>query len=223
MTSQREMSFLLAGPERKLLRGIAARLPRWMTPNHLTGIGVLGGLGTAAGYALASRDPVWLWLASGSLVLNWFGDSLDGTLARVRSIERPKYGYYLDHIVDAFNTAVVGAGIGMSPYANIGVALSLVIVYLTLSINVYLESKVFDVFDMGYGIFGPTEVRILLILANTLALYAPVMFGTTHVAVQSIANWVLAGITALMLVVLFIRFVKNLQRLARMEPRVRKD
>lgn len=221
MTSQREMSFILAAPERKLLRAIAARLPRWVTPNHLTAFGILGALGTAVGYALAGRDPAWLWLASAMLAVNWFGDSLDGTLARVRQIERPKYGYYLDHIVDAFNTAVVGAGIGMSPYASIEVALALVIVYLTLSINVYLESKVFDVFDMGYGVFGPTEVRILLILANATAFGAPALLGVTHAAVQGVSNWVLAGITALMVLVLAIRFVKNLRRLSRMEPRRR--
>lgn len=218
MTAQREMSFLLAAPERKLLRWIAARLPRWVRPDHLTGLGVLAALGSGTGYALATHHAAWLWLASAMLALNWFGDSLDGTLARVRQIERPKYGYYLDHIVDAFNTAVIGAGIGLSPYATLEVALVLVIVYLTLSINVYLESKVFDVFDMGYGIFGPTEVRIVLILANTVALVSPAVFAVSRASIEGIANRVLVVVTVLMFLVLFIRFVINLRRLARMEP-----
>ena len=165
-TPQREMSFLLAGPERRLLRGIAARLPRSVMPDHLTAIGLLGALACGAGYALSSRHVGWLWLASAGLFVNWFGDSLDGTLARVRQIERPKYGYYLDHIVDAITTAAIGTGIGLSPFVALPIALANVILYLCLSINVYLESAVLGLFDMGYGIFGPTEMRLFLVLAN---------------------------------------------------------
>jgi phosphatidylglycerophosphate synthase len=167
-TATRQMSFLLAGPERRVLRWIAARLPRRWMPDHLTAIGVAGAVTIGAGYALSIRHPAWLWLATLGLAINWFGDSLDGTLARVRQIERPKYGYYIDHMVDAFNTTVIGAGIGFSPYVAMPLALLLVILYLCLSINVYLESSVHGQFDLGYGIVGPTEVRILLALLTRL-------------------------------------------------------
>lgn len=218
MGSTRDMSFLLAAPERRLLRAIAARLPRGIRPNHLSVLGVVGAVGTAGGYALSTLHPGWLWLASGMLVVNWFGDSLDGTLARVRQIERPKYGYYLDHMVDAFNTAVIGVGIGLSPLVTLEIAWALVVIYLALSINVYLESAVFDVFDMGYGIFGPTEVRILLILGNVLLYGGPQWFGVGIETFRRMTDGVVGAIGVLMFITLAIRFGKNLSRLAKMEP-----
>jgi phosphatidylglycerophosphate synthase len=152
------------------------------------------------------------------LIVNWFGDSLDGTLARVRGIERPRYGFYLDHIIDAFNTAAVGVGIGLSPFVEIELALALVVVYLMLSVNVYLESSVFRVFKMAYGKIGPTEGRILLILGNG-ALVGASAWG---VARTSWGGWVTNGaasaLCAAMLVVLTIRVGKNLHRLAILEP-----
>ena len=112
----RDKQFLLARHEARVLEWIARRLPRWVTPDHLTGLGVLAAVGIAAAYLLSNGDTIWLWAASGLLVVHWLGDSLDGTLARVRKIERPTYGYYLDHLVDALATAVIGLGLGLSPY-----------------------------------------------------------------------------------------------------------
>jgi phosphatidylglycerophosphate synthase len=212
------MTFLLAAPERRLLRWIAARLPRAWMPDHLTAIGVVGALLTLTGYALSPRHPGWLWLASGGLFVNWFGDSLDGTLARVRQIERPKYGYYIDHMVDAVNTAVIGGGIGLSPYVGLPIALVLVILYLCLSINVYLESSVHGQFDLGFSIFGPTEVRLLLVLANTALYGGAVWAGLEGREVARIANVVAVLFSVILLYVLFARFRINLIRLARIEP-----
>lgn len=150
--------------------------------------------------------------------MNWFGDSLDGTLARVRQIERPKYGYYLDHMVDAINTAIIGAAIGLSPYVSLPVAMVLVILYLCLSINVYLESSVFGLFELGFGIFGPTEVRILLVLANA-GLFAGAMWADlTATQVARIANVVFVLICGALLYTLLARFRINLIRLTRIEP-----
>jgi phosphatidylglycerophosphate synthase len=133
---------------------------------------VLAATGAGVAYALSGVHTGWLWVASTMLVLNWFGDSLDGTLARVRFAERPRYGYYLDHVVDAYATAAIGIGLGLSPFVSLGVALGLVVVYLVLSINVYLESAVFGAFRLGYGRLGPTEVRLMLIAVNAgLALH----------------------------------------------------
>lgn len=216
-TAKREMTFLLAGPEKRLLVAIASRLPRWVTPNHLTGLGVLAALGTGFAYAQSARSLVWLGAASIMLVAQWFGDSLDGTLARVRNAERPRYGYYLDHLVDAFSTSAIGIGIGLSPFVDLTLALGLVIGYLTLSINVYLESQVFDVFRLAYGRVGPTESRLTLILANTgLALAAG---SAPPAAVTLAANALFAALALGMIGVLAVRFGANMRQLARMEPR----
>jgi phosphatidylglycerophosphate synthase len=214
----RELTFLLAAPERRLLRAIAVRIPRRFRPNHLTAWGVLGATGAGVAYALSAHNAAWLWAASAMLVLNWFGDSLDGTLARVRGAERPRYGYYLDHVVDAYSTAVIGIGIGLSPYVDLGVALGLVVLYLVLSINVYLESTVFGKFRLAYGKLGPTEVRILMVLANTaLALHhrAP---GSLWPNPAAVANWGLIILGLVMLGLLVARFVRNVYTLARLEP-----
>src|SRR3989440_12775374 len=165
------MRFRLAGPEGWIRRALAAGVPRAIRSNHLTAIGTIGAAAAGIAYALTTYHPAWLWVASAMLVVNWLGDSLDGTLARVRGTQRPKYGYYLDHVVDAFSTAVIGLGIGLSPYVDLGLALGMVIVYLALSINVYLESSVFGVFKISYGRIGPTEVRLLLIALNTLVVF----------------------------------------------------
>jgi len=217
-TAKREMTFLLGEPERRLLRWIAARLPRSWVPDHLTMLGVVGALTVGAGYALSPRHPGWLWLASGGLFLNWFGDSLDGTLARVRQIERPKYGYYLDHMVDAINTAVIGAGIGLSPYVSLPIAMVLVILYLCLSINVYLESSVFGRFDLGFGIFGPTEVRLLIVLANAALFAGATWAGVGPGQVARVANIVFLIVCGALFYTLAARFRINLIRLSRLEP-----
>jgi phosphatidylglycerophosphate synthase len=217
-TATRQMSFLLAGPERRVLRWIAARLPRRWMPDHLTAIGVAGALAIGAGYALSIRNPAWLWLATLGLAINWFGDSLDGTLARVRQIERPKYGYYIDHMVDAFNTAVIGAGIGFSPYVSLPLAMVLVILYLCLSINVYLESSVHGQFDLGFGIVGPTEVRLLQALLNTVLFAVVVWTGASAAAIARVANGVVVVVCGGLAFALVSRFRINLIRLSRIEP-----
>ena len=168
MTATREKTFLLARSEALVLEWIARRLPRFVMPDHLTLLGVVAAVGIAAAYALSNRDPVWLWAASGLLVVHWLGDSLDGTLARVRRSERPRYGYYLDHLVDAIATALIGIGLGLSPYMLLATGLVIVVAYLVLSINTYLETNVLGVFSLGYGRLGPTEARLALIAVNTL-------------------------------------------------------
>src|SRR6476620_6914297 len=112
--AHREKTFLLAAPEARVLQWIAARLPARVMPDHLTALGVVAAAGIAAAYALSNHGNGWLWVASVLLVVHWLGDSLDGTLARVRRAERPRYGYYLDHLADAFATALVGLGLGLS-------------------------------------------------------------------------------------------------------------
>jgi archaetidylinositol phosphate synthase len=214
----REPSFLLALPEKRLLRRIAARLPRWILPDDLTAVGVLAALGICAAYQLSNDGTAWLWVASGLLVIQWLGDSLDGTLARVRKIERPTYGYYIDHLVDAISTAAIGIGLGLSPYMLLSIGTLIVVGYLVLSINVYLESYAFGRFSIGYGFIGPTEVRLILIALNTaLGLGWGLDFNLADVDL-TVLDVIGLGIAATMLVLLVGRAARNLRELGQREP-----
>jgi archaetidylinositol phosphate synthase len=214
----REPSFLLAAPEKRLLRWIAARLPRWILPDDMTALGVVAALGVAVAYQLANDSLSWLWLASALLVVQWLGDSLDGTLARVRGIERPTYGYYLDHLVDAIATAAIGIGLGLSPLMLLSIGTLIVVAYLILSINVYLESYAFGRFSIGYGYIGPTEVRLILIALNTIvALGAGLDFVFVDLEL-TVFDVIGLGIAGTMITLLVARAVSNLRELARREP-----
>lgn len=215
---ERTYRFLLSSLEAAVLPRLAAALPRWIKPDHLTLLGLVASSGIALSYLLTTRDPRWLWAASALLVVQWFGDSLDGTLARVRRAERPRYGYYLDHLTDAYSTVAIGLGLGLSPYMLVWVGLAVVIAYLILSINVYLETYVFGEFSFSYGRLGPTEVRLILIGLNTLAYFGaalPFKFlgkGATYFDAAGILATI--GMTGLLLS----RAIGNLRKLARLEP-----
>jgi archaetidylinositol phosphate synthase len=214
----REKTFLLAPAEGRVLNWLAERMPARVMPDHMTILGVAAALGIGAAYWLSGRDPAWLWVASGLLVVHWLGDSLDGTLARVRRIERPKYGYYLDHLVDAGATIAIGAGLGLSPYMGLATGLAVVVAYLVLSINTYLETYAFGVFTLGYGRVGPTEVRLALIGLNTLiALGVGLGFqvGALGLTLLDLIGLAIAGV---MLITLVGRGARNLRILAEMEP-----
>ena len=206
----REKKFLLAVPEARVLEWIARRLPAWVKPDHLTALGVVASIAIATAYVLSTGDKLWLWAASALLVVHWLGDSLDGTLARVRKTERPRYGYYLDHLVDAFATAAIGIGLGLSPYMLLSVGLAIVVAYLILSINTYLETHAFGVFTLGYGRFGPTEARLMLIAVNTLLVLGIVGNGLLDVLGIGLAIAMIAALTG--------RAGRNLRRLAELEP-----
>jgi phosphatidylglycerophosphate synthase len=215
---ERRATFILARAEQWILPRMAAALPRWTVPDHLTAIGVLGSTLIALGYICSTRDAAWLWLANAGLAINWFGDSLDGTLARVRKIERPRYGFYLDHLTDAYSTTVIGIGLGFSPFMLLSVGLAIVIAYLILSINVYLETQTFGVFRYGYGIVGPTEARSLLVLLNAIALVTgPLPFEILGVGL-TVFDVAGVGAAVSMGALLMRRVVRNLGELARLEP-----
>ncbi len=219
---QRQATFVLARLEKQALIWLAARLPARMMPDHLTLIGILGATMVGTGYMLSVRHENWLLLAIAGLVVNWFGDSLDGTIARYRQIERPRYGFYLDHLTDAYSTIMIGVGLGLSPYMLLSVGMAIVIAYLVLSINVYLETHVFGRFEAAYGALGPTEVRILLIILNLAALLSiPVRFSVLGVR-MSLFDVVGLSIVGGMAVLLAQRVTRNLRVLAAAEPPGRK-
>jgi phosphatidylglycerophosphate synthase len=215
---QRTSQFILAGFERRVLPWLAARMPRWVLPDHLTGLGLAASTFIAAAYMLSNQDPRWLWAASGALVVQWFGDSLDGNLARYRKIQRPRYGYYLDHLTDAYSTLAIGLGLGLSPYMLLSVGLAIAVAYLVLSINVYLETFVFGEFSFSYGKLGPTEVRVILIALNTAAfVVGPGLFTLAGFDVTAF-DVVGALIAVGMLLMLLVRAGGNLKKLAELEP-----
>jgi archaetidylinositol phosphate synthase len=163
---------ILLGPiERPALQWLAAHSPAWMTPDKLTAIGTAGAFLIFFSYLATRIHPGFLWLASLGLLINWYGDSLDGTLARYRKIQRPKYGFFIDHTVDAFNEALVVLGIGLSIYVTFNVAALALIGYLMLSVYVYVRTFVDGVFQISYGKLGPTEVRVIIVALNTVMYY----------------------------------------------------
>jgi phosphatidylglycerophosphate synthase len=217
----REKAFLLAAREQRALHAIARRLPARVMPDHLTALGVLAALGIAAAYALSNESPAWLWVATGLLVVHWLGDSLDGTLARVRRTERPTYGYYLDHLVDAFATAAIGIGLGLSPHMLLATGLVIVVAYLVLSINTYLETYAFGVFTLGYGRIGPTEMRVVLAGLNVALALGAGLGATVAGLGVTVLDAIGLGAAALMLGALLVRAARNLRTLSRREPAVR--
>lgn len=190
---------LLAGPERRLLNWLCGIMPRCVTPDLLTSLGVFGGFATFVGYAASGLSTAWLWVAIVGYVLQWFGDSMDGSLARFRRIERPSYGYFIDHSCDGIVTLLILGGMGLSPYVRVDVAMFTVVGYLLLSIHAYLAARVMGEFKLSYGIAGPTELRFVLI-GLTIA-----MMVTDPVQAPAISGFdIFVGAVGAIFIVLFV-------------------
>ena len=168
INQHKRVNDILLGPlERPALHWLAAHMPAWVTPDICTAIAVLGALLTMVSYGLSNYSPNYLWLASLGFFINWFGDSLDGTLARYRHIERPRYGFYIDHIIDVVCQVMIFLGLGLTPYVSFNVACLALIGYMMLSVLVYVRTCVAGEFKISYGRLGPTEGRVLAVLLNT--------------------------------------------------------
>jgi phosphatidylglycerophosphate synthase len=161
---------VFAAIEKRLLIWLAERVPVRINSDHLTVLGFAAQLLTGFSYALARLDNLWLLAAIGFIALNWFGDSLDGTLARVRNQQRPRYGFYVDHILDSIGSVALMTGLAFSGYMSPAIAISLLVLFLLLSIQSYLATCTLGEFRMSFWSFGPTELRLLLIAGN-LALF----------------------------------------------------
>ena len=159
---------ILAARERALLNWLCRKMPGWVTPDRLTAVGTIGATIASFAYVASNWRPEFLFLASLGVVVNWFGDSLDGSLARHRGVERPRYGFFLDHSVDAINNLVFAVGLGLSPYVSMDAALFLLCSYYLLSIHVFLSAQINRKFQLTYAYFGPTELRLLAIAFNCL-------------------------------------------------------
>ncbi len=171
--AEREQTSILAPIERAALRGLARRMPGWVNSDHLSVLGLAGMLGAGACYAASKRNPLMLHLVNLFIFLNWFGDSLDGTLARYRDRQRPRYGFYVDHIIDAFGAVFLIFGLALSGYMSERVAAALLIVFFMLAINSYLAAYALGVFKLSQWKMGPTEMRLLLMIGNIVLIYHP--------------------------------------------------
>jgi len=171
--SRRDLRSFTASAEKKVLVAMAKRLPAWIGPDHLTAIGVLSMAGAGLCYRLVAISPLAFLGVNLFLFLNWFGDSLDGTVARVRGRERPRYGFYVDHLVDAFGAIFLLGGLAFSGLVSTYAALGLLIAYLLLQIHIALKAHTTRVFQIAFAGVGGTEARILVAMVNTALLLWP--------------------------------------------------
>lgn len=223
--SRRIQTSFLNAAEHRVLVWLAARQPAWVTSNILTVVGIIGSVLIGAGYVLSNLNINWLWLACFGFVVNWYGDSLDGNLARYRGTGRPIYGYYLDHTVDAINELFMFIGIGLSAMLNIWIAIAGLILYLLLTLNVSMNAHLKKEFKLTYAKMGPTELRIIMILVNLLFIFVRpireysqdiVIFG--HQFTFGIFDYVGAVIVAMLALVYFVTIFKDLDEYAKMDP-----
>ena len=175
MEAERVHESLLAAIEKQSLIWMAVRMPAWVNSDHLTALGFFSLAGVGLSYWYARHSRIGLAMAILFFVLNWFGDSLDGTLARVRNRQRPRYGFYLDHVLDSFGSVFVFAGLALSGYMSERIAVGLLVAYLLLSIETYLTTHTIGKFHLSFAAFGPTELRLLLIAGNLALLYKPLV------------------------------------------------
>ena len=198
---KRQHGSLLAGVEKQWLVWLAERTPWWVGPDHLTQLALASMFMAGVSYAAVPWWSPGLLMVNAWLVVNWFGDSLDGTLARVRRRERPRYGFYVDHMADSFGVLFLLGGLALSGYMTPGVALALLIIYLLLSINLYLAAYSLGVFQLSFWLLGPTELRILLGVGNVVAWLRPTVcvLGFEH-SFFDVAGLVAGAVMALVLV-----------------------
>jgi len=215
--AERKQLSMLASAEKKTLVWLAHRMPAWVNSDHLTVLGFVAMFFAGLGYWAASRDRMALIAVIGALAVNWFGDSLDGTLARVRNRLRPRYGFYVDHITDAVGTFFLMGGLALSTYMSPWIALGLLIAYFLLSIEVYLTTYTIGSFHLSFWSFGPTELRLLLCAGNIALFFRPVvkLFGREFLLFDVGGAIGIAGM-ALMLIWAAARHTRMLYRAERL-------
>lgn len=192
---------ILAKRERILLNWLCARMPAWVTPDILTAFGLFGAFLTFAGFIASNFGPGWLLLVILGYFVQWFGDSMDGSIARFRKIERPSYGYFIDHSCDGLTTALILWGMGASPYVSFNVATIALVGYLLLSIHAFLAARVLGELKLTYYAGGPTELRFVLIGLTTMMM----VLGTEPGLFGDISGFDLfVGVVGVILIVIFI-------------------
>ena len=218
--SERIQTSILNAMEKKALVWLAERQPAWVTSDMLSYVGVAGALLFVVFCVLANRNIDYLWLAPVGLIINWYGDSLDGTLARVRKLQRPVYGFFIGHSLDALTTCMICAGIGLSPFMRMDVALVILAGYLCMSIYTYLSTIVMSEFRLTYGKLGPTEVRIIIILVCILYIFNPWKDVAWEIAGEewTVFDFIGAAVAVTLFLIYICSMVSDLRRLSRQDP-----
>jgi archaetidylinositol phosphate synthase len=216
MEHTREHGSILAPMEKRLLIGIARRLPGWLNSDHLTLLAVAGMVVAGGGYVLMRWHPAAVWIPVIGLLINWFGDSLDGTVARVRGTERPRYGFYVDHVVDILGATLLFGGLAASRLMFPPLALSVLVTYLLVSAEVFLATTVRRTFKMSFAGVGPTELRILLALGT-------VCLSRRHIDLGPLGAWLPFDIASAvsvfgLLTAFVVGAIRNTAFLYRLEP-----
>lgn len=219
-TSERIQTSLLNAAEKKVLVWLAQRQPSWVTSDFLTYTGLLGAVICAVGFILAHIDKNYLWLSSLGLFINWYGDSLDGTLARVRNTQRPVYGFFIDHSLDAITICIMCIGAGLSPMFRLDVAMLVLAGYLVLSIYTYISTIVKGKFLLTYGKLGPTELRLVIILINTIFIYTSLEDIKWTIGGQTLGLFDVAGlfIACFLFIAWLVQFVTDRRALSQQDP-----
>jgi phosphatidylglycerophosphate synthase len=213
--AQREQTSILAPLERAALYGFARRMPAWVNSDHLSVLGLIGMIGAGACYTLSKRNPLILHVVNVFIFLNWFGDSLDGTLARYRNRQRPRYGFYVDHIIDTFGALFLLFGLSLSGYMSERVAGALLIAYFMLAINSYLAAYSLRLFKISQWKMGPTEIRLLLMIGNVFLIYHPRAYHRRYLLYDLGGVIAIIGM-AFILVVLTVQHTLALYKLERL-------
>jgi phosphatidylglycerophosphate synthase len=216
VTARRVNRSLTASMETSALRWMAARMPGWVTSDGLTMLGLGAQIGAGAFYALAHYERLALWGVILCVALNWFGDSMDGTLARVRCQQRPRFGFYVDHMVDVFGSVALMGGLACSGLVHAQVAIAMLIAFLLLSCESYLATYTLSCFELSQGMFGPTEIRILLVIGNLKLLHNPFVTVLGHRMLLFDLGGTIASVAMLGLAVMVT--VRHTAQLYREEP-----
>lgn len=207
-----QTSFLNA-LEHKVLVWLAARQPKWVNSDMLTAVGTFGAFLIGLGYALTKFDINFLWLSTFGLLVNWYGDSLDGNLARYRHKQRPLYGYYVDHTMDVINESMMFFGAGMAPFFDMRITLSAFVLYLLLTLNVSMNAHLRSEFKLTYLKLGPTEFRLIIALANTVML----CFGE-RLLTSPLPNYFLGFIVFMLGIIYIISVISDLKYYSDIDP-----
>ena len=213
--ARREQTSILAPLERAALRAMASRMPRWVNSDHLSLLGLVAMFLAGVCYAASRQNPLTLHLVNLFIFLNWFGDSLDGTLARYRNRQRPRYGFYVDHIIDTFGALFFIFGLALSGFMSERVAAALLIVFLMLAINSYLAAYALGIFKISQWKLGPTEMRLVLIIGNLFLLHS----SHTHLFGRRFLLFDVGGVVSIIAMASMLVFssIKNTHALYQLE------
>ncbi len=211
--SNRIQTSIFNATEKKILVWLASKQPKWVTSDLLTVIGILGAIIIATGYILSDKNINFLWISIAGLIINWYGDSLDGTLARVRGKQRPLYGYYLDHTIDGINESIMFIGAGLSSLMHLPLAMTILVLYLLMTINVSINAHLKQEFRLTYAKLGPTEFRIIIAVVNLLFIFIrPLREYNKEISLfgQDITLFALDIVAIIIIAILFVIYLSTI-------------